>query len=411
MKLLRILLQCAGVLLLTVGASACIGDSSTCHCALNPSASKFAYVVGRGGSVSSFTINATTGGLSTVAGSPFASGQSPYYAASDPAGKFLYVSDPSTPGIFAFSINQTTGALTAIAGSPFQTESGELITALVPVVDPSGQFLYVTDFDSCDDGCRGAISAFKIAADGSLTVVQGSPYPTDYRTVGIAIHPSGQFVYAVNSGTGDISAFQVNPTSGALTEIEGSPFAVGQFILTFAAMYPSGGFLYVTGFAQTAGAGFVFPLAINSTTGAVSFTAGSQVAAGIAPIGIDVDAIDNFLYVANEGDSNGPPVVSGSIFAYRINATTGALMPIAGSPFATAGSYPSQIAVDRSCRFLYATNNNVGSPGLAADYLLGFSIDPLAGTLTAVPGSPFNTSASGDPFGIALAPHQTSTIP
>ena len=56
-----------------------------------------------------------------------------------------------------------------------------------------------------------------------------------------------------------------------------------------------------------------------------------------------VDPSGTFAYVANRGDNN----VSG----YRINRTTGALTPIAGSPFA-AGDGPYSVAVTPSPRFI-----------------------------------------------------------
>jgi DNA-binding beta-propeller fold protein YncE len=51
-----------------------------------------------------------------------------------------------------------------------------------------------------------------------------------------------------------------------------------------------------------------------------------------------------FLYTANYASNN--------ITAFNINATTGQLTPILGSPFA-AGTYPCRLTVDPSGQFVY----------------------------------------------------------
>jgi 6-phosphogluconolactonase (cycloisomerase 2 family) len=44
--------------------------------------------------------------------------------------------------------------------------------------------------------------------------------------ISVAIDPTGQFVYAVNFNSNDVSAYTVG-TSGALIAVPGSPFATG----------------------------------------------------------------------------------------------------------------------------------------------------------------------------------------
>jgi 6-phosphogluconolactonase (cycloisomerase 2 family) len=41
------------------------------------------------------------------------------------------------------------------------------------------------------------------------------------------LDPSGQFAYAANDGSGDISAYAVDATTGALIPVSRSPFAAG----------------------------------------------------------------------------------------------------------------------------------------------------------------------------------------
>ncbi len=411
MRRIQFALGAAGIAMLCLGTVACV--KGTCQCALSVAASKFAYVMLQFDTIAAFTINASTGGLTPVAGSPFGGSISPLYGAADPAGKFLYAVVPGTGNVYGFSIDQTTGALTAVPGSPFSLRASE---PDVPIVDPSGSFLYITHLDSCGDDCKGAISAFKIGPDGSLTEIAGSPYTTDYGTMGIAVHPSGQFVFAVNGKnccrtSVTVSVFRADATSGALTQITGSPFPAGESIPLFAAVHPNGKFLYVTEQNLPVGGGAIGGVAtfsIDPTSGALAPISGFFTNAGVDPLGIDVDAIDNLLFVANSGDASAAPPADGSISAYRMDGTTGALTNVQGSPFTTKGSNPFQPAVDRSCRFLYVTNNNPGL-GTAADYVLGFQIDPLTAALTAAPGSPFATPSGGPPQGIVLTPHRAAT--
>jgi probable HAF family extracellular repeat protein len=98
---------------------------------------------------------------------------------------------------------------------------------------------------------------------------------------------------------------------------------------------------------------------------------------------------NQFAYVANENSND----VSG----YILNAATGTLTPMEGSPFHTGKSGPTSVAVDPAGRFLYVTNQNAWDNDVA-----GFSMDRATGKLTPVPGSPF-ADCSG-PSSIAIDP-------
>ncbi len=69
--------------------------------------------------VSAYTIDATSGALTPVAGSPFAAGGFTDILAVDPTGKFAYVANVYSNNVSAYTIDGTSGALTPVAGSPF----------------------------------------------------------------------------------------------------------------------------------------------------------------------------------------------------------------------------------------------------------------------------------------------------
>jgi 6-phosphogluconolactonase (cycloisomerase 2 family) len=64
-----------------------------------------------------------------------------YSIALSPNGKFLYAQGDMNAEIYGFTIDPSTGALTSMAGSPFGTIFSTFMNNLV--VDPSGSFLYV----------------------------------------------------------------------------------------------------------------------------------------------------------------------------------------------------------------------------------------------------------------------------
>ena len=53
---------------------------------------------------------------------------------------------------------------------------------------------------------------------GVLTQLTGSPITAGQAVQALAIHPSGKFLYAANSGESDISVFTIS-SAGALTEV------------------------------------------------------------------------------------------------------------------------------------------------------------------------------------------------
>ena len=185
---------------------------------------RFVYVANAdSNNVSAYTINASTGALTPVAGSPFGAGTEPLGVAIDPSGKFAYVTNAgdryrrrgNAADVSAYTINASTGALTPVAGSPFGAQK-DLIGAAVA---PTGKFLYVTD------PTEGEVSAYKInATNGALKRVKGSKVGAGYFPYYMEVAPTGKFAYVANQISNNVSAYTVNAKSGALTPVAGSPF-------------------------------------------------------------------------------------------------------------------------------------------------------------------------------------------
>ena len=325
-----------------------------------------------------FTINAN-GSLNAAIN--YNVGTSPRFVIVHPAGRFLYVANHGSANISVLEITQATGALTTLASSPFATSANPYSLAF----DPQGRFLFVGH----ESAAVAAVSAYTVnAASGELTQVAGSPFAVAAGSTPVSVHvePSGNFLYVGSSQSGaNAHTLAINQSSGALTQIAGSPFGtINDAISVFA--HPSGKFVYYAQyFAPTGAVGF----SRNSVSGALSLMSGSPFAAGLAPGFITGDVYGRFVYVANSGDISGTAGISG----FSVNSATGELTPMPGSPFA-ATQNPIGFAVDETVRFAYAANTGTG-------HVTAYAIDAGTGALTTVAGSPFTAGTSPNAVTVA----------
>ena len=327
----------------------------------------FAYAVSAGvtnpatnqapdGTVRAYQIDQSTGQLVRLSGPEAPAGQSPISIAVDPMGRFVYagnygygaaiVGNAGLGSVSAYTVNSTTGVLTPVSGSPFTAGYG--LSWLV--IHPSGKYLYAVNTGSDN------VSGFAIdPAAGGLTPVVGSPFatpPSLFSTenpTGIAIDPAGRFLFVSSSNTPDLFAFAIDPNTGTLSPVPGSPFSLGcvswelQTIIPPTgcspggiAVDPSGGFLYVTGGYSNA----VYGLSIDPNTGALALLPGSPAATTPFPNFIATNGA--VLYVTN----NANPL---SVSIFSLNSATGGLTQVPGSPVAawpdpSAGAYNLTIA-------------------------------------------------------------------
>jgi 6-phosphogluconolactonase (cycloisomerase 2 family) len=181
------------------------------------------YVANHGGSndISAFSID-----LTPVPGSPFPAGGNPLSLAVGAQGKFLYTANPdaTNPSISGFNIDQTTGALSPLSGSPFPLPVSHYMAT-----DQTGAYLYVTS------GAN--IVGYGIdATTGALTPLPGFPVAAGANAYSVSVDPTNQFLYVTNDGAADIAGFRLDASTGALTPMSGSPFPAGnlpEFLATF----------------------------------------------------------------------------------------------------------------------------------------------------------------------------------
>jgi 6-phosphogluconolactonase (cycloisomerase 2 family) len=350
-------------------------------CTLN--GPRFAYVSSRVG-IFCYSIDTGSGALVPLQAPPCASGELHGFA-TEPRGKFGYATDAVNNQIIAYSIDQSSGALAPIPGAQIATGSSPLDVH----VDPSGRFAYVGNYGSNN------ISGYSIdSTSGQLAPMPGSPYPGVRSSPRLTIDASGKFVYAANNGPNTpgagkgVSGFTVDSTTGALTPIARSPFDTPNYAMDVA-VDPATRFLFATIPAMNAIAAY----SINPTTGDLTpvpgspFSNGSMpLGTGTYPVGISLDLTGKFLYATNPDTY--------SISGYAVDAGTGALTPVAGSPFPCPAG-PLYLNVSPQRGLLVVSGDGNGT-------VATFSIDSQTGALTQVTGSPVAAGGAPGVFTIAF---------
>ncbi|MGH9497163.1 MAG: lactonase family protein [Candidatus Sulfotelmatobacter sp.] len=356
---------CAISLILLLGACGGSGGGSFQQNPPPPQPEEFLYGSDLADVVVTEKLDSSTGALSTGTSVPGGNGA---MIAANPAGTFLYTSDASSNSVDGFAIGSS-GVLTAISGSPFSAPGSGGVSGLA--IDPTGKFLY----GSVESG-SGAVAGFSIGADGSLNAIRGSPFTAGTSPAQIVTHPGGKFLY-VGDAAGGILAFSIS-SSGGLTLTSDFPFFSGD--PPSLAITPDGKFLYIADFD-----GIVNGYSIDSTTGSLTELTNSPFsnATGTGDVStqILVEPTGKFLYTYNTiGNPN-------TISAFSIDSGTGNLTAVAGSPFAASQSvyFAASLATDPDGKFLYASCSS-GSCGV-----LGFNIDANTGALSPITGSPFNS--------------------
>jgi 6-phosphogluconolactonase (cycloisomerase 2 family) len=282
------------------------------------SAGKFLFVAnGSEGTVSVFSIGSKAS-LTEVTGSPFAlplppGGQNPSASAfavtptvlpplyapcsgfAAPKTENLYVADSVNYLVLNYSVSSS-GSLILV---PTSTTTG-FPTGPVPdgvAVDPCNRFVYVANAGPNNTG--NSVSAYKICttvsqpncpvADYRLLPVAGSPFPAGDSPGPMSADAYGNFLYVVNTGSNNLSAYRISPTTGALAPL--SP---------------------------------------------------ATVATGLGPNSIAVRSDDTWMFVANIGTQG---TGSQTVSEYGIVPSTGGLLP--QTPI-TSFDYPSGVAVTQT---------------------------------------------------------------
>jgi 6-phosphogluconolactonase (cycloisomerase 2 family) len=170
--------------------------------------------------LSGFSVDSGTGVLAPLPGSPFAApaNASVTGLAMHPSGNFLYAATGlAANGILAWSVDSTSGILTALPGSPFASGS----ETFGGTFDPTGKFFYTAA------GKTGGIDGFSVDSNTGALVPLASPSFASSSTLSQpAIDPSGHFLFAA-SPNNSIVTFSLDPNTGTLTANSSATPAAG----------------------------------------------------------------------------------------------------------------------------------------------------------------------------------------
>jgi 6-phosphogluconolactonase (cycloisomerase 2 family) len=318
-------LRAAGLSLLVLYAAGCGGGSSVATVKPTPAATcvpastpEFAYIL-TGYAVSMFTVDSCTGAFTSTA----------------PA--------------------------TAATGYAYPQDDAEQM-----VVDPAGRFAYVANLVS-NASDEATVSMYTIdPSTGVLTATTPATVATGFLPQGIAIDPSGKFVYTANSDDNTVSMFTIDQTTGVLTPTTPATVSTGtEASPGFVTVDPTGKFAYVA----NQDVNTISMFTINSSTGVLTPTTPATVASGMSPFGVAVAPSGKFAYVPDAYDARG-----GLVSQYGVDSVTGVLTPNTPA-YVLAGNSPVAVAVDPSSKYAYVVNRNDNTVSM-------FTIDSTTGNLT-----------------------------
>lgn len=310
--------------------------------------------------------------------------------------KFVYAAFPSSQALYAWSINATDGTLSAVSGSPFTIPSliGVVHTSGINmnsvVVNPAGTVLYIASEGT------GAIDAYQIGSNGTLTQVSGAPFSTigTISPFNLSFDGLGKYLY-VTSGPmgfgGEVAAYSIG-SSGALTAVQGSPFAFNMWQLQGD---PSGKYMIgisgrsnaLNGFADDTSL-YVFSIQQSgSNAGALTQVSGSPFTTQFAPVNLAVQPVStngSFVYSFSVNTLEPNPIEG-----YQLDTNSGALTAMSNSPFNNVGTAPwGQFDQSGVYLFIFASTTSNSSLGVLSVDGSGNLTEPFA-TVTLDPSTYF----------------------
>lgn len=159
---------------------------------------------------------------------------SPYVTATNPSsvvavrtsptggtgGLFVYVTNATDDNVNVYQVCTASTGTTCSGSDDVQNAKMTPVGVTVSVgqepmamtVDPTNNFLYVVNHGS------NTVSAFRInPTTGALSALNPSTVSTGLNPVAISMHSSGKFLYVSNNGSSNVSGFNADTTSGALS--------------------------------------------------------------------------------------------------------------------------------------------------------------------------------------------------
>ncbi|HWP06619.1 MAG TPA: beta-propeller fold lactonase family protein, partial [Polyangiaceae bacterium] len=241
---------------------------------------------------------------------------SPLMLALDPLSRYAYIAGSSDTAVHVFSIDQDTGELDALL--ELHVDGAPAFVA----ADPLGRFLYATD------AVEPGIHAYAVSGSGTFPELEHSPFATTLvRSGAMVVRPDGAFLYSTGNG---LNAFAIDAGSGALEAVDGSPFTLdvgSDFFASNVATDATGTFLYATSAFLTQ---HLRGFSIDPGSGALDEVPGSPVTVPGSPYSVAASPVGGRVYTGND---------DGTLSVFEVEAD-GRLKELDDSPFDAGGLQP-----------------------------------------------------------------------
>lgn len=281
------------------------------------------YEESKGGAVSAFKIDATTGNL-TLLNHQSSAGEGPHHISLDREGKYALVANYHGGSVTVLPI-RTDGTLGPASSTVLHhgssisksRQAGPHPHAIN--VDPTNRFIFVPDL-GLD---KVLVYRFNVAR-GTLTPNDPNALATSPGAGPrhIAFRPNGNWAYVINELDSTVNVLRYDSEAGGLTKIDTvstlPTAATRENITGEIVIHPSGTFLY----ASNRGHDSIAVFGIDPTTGRLD-SRGHYPAGGRTPRNFNIDPSGNFLLSAN--------LDSDSVTVHQIDPATGRLSPTAHS--------------------------------------------------------------------------------
>jgi 6-phosphogluconolactonase len=275
------------------------------------------------GTVSAFAIEPDTGKLKPLNQVP-SKGSGPCHLTTDRSGKWLFVANYNNGSVASFPIHDD-GSLgeasafvqhSGLSANP-QRQKGP--HAHSTVVAPDNRYVFVADLGMDQvlgyrvDASRGGMATDEPA----ITKLAPGSGPRH-----VAFRPDGRFLYVVNEMACTVTAYRYDAARGSTEEMQTVPTLPADFQGNKSgaeiAVHRSGNYLY----ASNRGHDTIAVFRIDLTSGKLS-PIGNVPTRGKTPRAFSIDPTGNWLFAANQDSDN--------MSMFRIDLKTGGLNPV-GEP-------------------------------------------------------------------------------
>ena len=258
---------------------------------------------GNPGSVSAYRIDTATGNLTLIGN--VTGVNYPTSVTVAPNGNFVYVPNFEGQSVSVFRI-ESNGALTSVGNASTNLGGLNGVGPAQVAFTPNGQFAYSANKQSANAGGQGTVTVFSVAADGRLTPIQNIAAGID--PISLAVDPNGRSLYVANNvlpddpstaapenRNGTVTMLPIGPDGRLSAGTQYTAASLPQYVL----VDPNGSAVYVA----NSGSSNVSVFNRDPNTGALTLR--TSLSVGNTPWGMGLTPNGRYMHVANSGSDGG----------------------------------------------------------------------------------------------------------